>query len=686
MTSNHRKSCRKRLFAGLPLLAISVAWGATATEKATDIQSWLELGGGVVHNGNGRFGEYSNLYQSDRLFGLAAFGIDWRDSADPYRYGNLSAISGVDQLGLEAALARQGDYRIGFDYRRFEAVSREDVNTVFATRGSDHRLPPGYTGVSSAQRFNTHAGVSREGVALDLMRQLGQWQLSARLNSELKEGSKVTGASERFGDATLLLAPVDYRHDTITLGSAYEAQQWRVNTAWYHSRFRNDQRALSYQNPINLNAPLRTLDTGPDNEFTRISADGLYRLSTTSQVSFYAAHGDGRQNDDWLQPVLVAGQPLLDSLDARRVDTDLRIGFRAQPSARLGYRLQWDYRERDNRTDVIQLSPTGYSHLYDSTRQRLALDGSYRLPKRMRLRGGVELIDIERTSKSLTRFSDDVDDTRLWAELRLPAIGQLNWSLGVETTDRDSDLSAQRTAALNVGAPSQALPDYLLAGRNWQYRLQGDLPLSDTVMATASYRYVKDDFDNDYYGLRRRTSDELSANLSWQARQNLALSLWGLYQDFHLSQDGREFNPTSAPSHANAPWRQQADDSSRSAGVNLRWRIKPALEATMDYSLSDNDSSYRSRWLEDADTGEAAGTRDRLPGVGVDVQRLQAALDWDRSPRTRYQLRYLYQRMRSSDWAWGDDKFNALAFGWNSPNYDAHALMVTVKYQWDKAR
>src|SRR5690606_3061157 len=172
-----------------------------------------------------------------------------------------------------------GDYRIGFDYRRTEAISREDVSSVFATRGSDHRLPSGYMNVGTAERFNTHAGVSRQGAGLDLLRQLGPWQISARLNSELKQGSKVTGASERFGDAALLLAPVDYRHDTLEMGLGYEAQQWLVNTRFYHSRFRNDQRALSYQNPINLNAPVRSLDTGPDNEFSRFSADGLYRLS-----------------------------------------------------------------------------------------------------------------------------------------------------------------------------------------------------------------------------------------------------------------------------------------------------------------------------------------------------------------------------------------------------------------------
>ncbi|MCK9564112.1 MAG: MtrB/PioB family outer membrane beta-barrel protein, partial [Bacteroidales bacterium] len=304
----------------------------------------------------------------------------------------------------------------------------------------------------------------------------------------------------------------------------------------------------------------------------------------------------------------------------------------------------------------------------------------------MRLRGGVEWASIERTTRSVTRFGDEVDSTRLWTELRLPSLGALNWSLKVEGTDRDNSLSAARRAALDVAAPSQALPDYLLGGRAWLYQLQGDMPLSDTVMAAASYRRLVDDFDNDHYGLRGRDSDELSVNLSWQASGDVAVSAWGQYQEYRLSQRGLEFNPTAAPSHANAPWRQRIKDASVGAGFNVRWQVSPVLAASVDFSHSDNDSSYRSRWLADADTGEAAGTADSLPGYAVDVQRLDAALDWDYSDRTRIRLRYLYERFRSSDWAWDDDQFNALAFAWNSPRYDAHALLVSVRYQFREGR
>ncbi len=44
------------------------------------------------------------------------------------------------------------------------------------------------------------------------------------------------------------------------------------------------------------------------------------------------------------------------------------------------------------------------------------------------------------------------------------------------------------------------------------------------------------------------------------------------------------------------------------------------------------------------------------------------------------ELDYLYERLRHSDWAWEDD-FQQLAFGWESPRYDSHALMVSMRYR-----
>ena len=668
----------------LPLIALTLAahaWGATDR-----LEGWVELGAGATHNGNGRFGEYRQPLQTSGLFGLGGLGLAWRDGDDPYRHGYLEAVATLDQLAFESLHARQGSYRIGFDVRQFEALSRGPVSTVFADRDGVQTLPLGYAGVGGAPRFDAHLGIRRERGSLDLMRQLGPWQLAARLASEHKEGGRAVGASERFGDAALLLAPVDQRHDSLDLDAAYQDGPWTLNLRGYHSRFGNDSRALTYANPINLAAPPRTLDLGPDNGFTRVGFDGAYRFAPTHQLSWFLSRADARQDDDFLQPLMVAGQPLLDSLDAHRVDTDLRIGLRDRPTARFGYRLQWDYRERDNRTDEVQLSPAGYAHLYDSTRRRLALDADYRLPWRMRWKGGAELRRVERTTRAFEAFRDDAEDRRLWSELRLPALGPLDWSLAVETTDRDSDLSAARRAELNLAAPVLATPDYLLAGRNWQYRLAVDLPLADSLMIAGQYRHLRDDFRNDYYGLQGRDSDEVSLSLAWQARSDLALNLWGQYQDFQLRQNGFEFHPSGAASHANARWRQYSDDRSRSAGLNLRWQVRSGLAAALEFSHAENDSSYRSRWLEAADTGEAAGTSDSLPGVGVDVTRLDASLAWDYSARTRVQLRYLYERMDSDDWAWGEAQFNALAFGWNSPRHHAHALLFTVRHRLQLTR
>ncbi|WP_461482408.1 MtrB/PioB family outer membrane beta-barrel protein [Porticoccus sp.] len=665
----------------LPFLFAPVAIAEEQSGSSLDIGGHVELGAGVVHTGDGHFGQYANHYQTDGLFGLGSLELYWRNADDPFLYGELTLLSGVDQLALGVSHGRQGDYQVGLNYREFEALTHDNISTVFAKRGTEHQLPPDFTDLSSAGRFDTQTGVKRKRAELGLLRQLAGWEFSATANSERKTGSKLTGASERFGDATLLLAPVDYTHNSLDLKAGFTGDGWALNGNSYLSWFYNDDRALSFENPVNPSAPVRTLDTAPDNDFLLFSLDGYYQTSPLSQLSWYLVRGEAQQNDDWVQPTF-PGSLMPDSLDARRVDTRFRLGFAARPTRAFSYRIQAEYHDRDNRTDVIEFAPATYSHLYDRTRRSLELSGSYRLPGSLRLKGGAEFTRLERTTKSLDKFTDDSDEQRSWLQLQMPVISRLSWSVYLETTERDVNLSAERLNVLSIEMPSQALPEYLIPGRNWQYGVKAEIPVTDTLYLLGSLERQQDDFDNRFFGLQSRELDEVTLTLAWQPRQTFSLNVFAVYQAVESSQEGLEFHPSGATTHANARWWQTFDDEFYSIGFNLRWQLSPALAGTLAYSLSDNDSRYTSTWLENTDTGEAAGTRDQLPGWGATVQRLEAGADWQYDSRTLLKVRYLYEHFDSADFAWQDD-FNELGLGWRSPAYDAHGLVLSAIYYFE---
>ncbi|WP_461519949.1 MtrB/PioB family outer membrane beta-barrel protein [Porticoccus sp.] len=671
-----------RLFTtALSFLFAPVAIGEEQSGSSLDVGGQVELGAGVVHTDDGHFGQYANHYQTDGLFGLGSLELYWRDANDPFLYGGLTLLSGVDQLALDVSHGRQGDYRVGVNYRAFEALTRDNISTAYANRGTEQQLPPDFTDLAGADRFNTQTGVKRERAELGLFRQLASWKFSATANSERKTGSKLTGASERFGDATLLLAPVDYTHNSLDLQAGFTGDGWALNGNSYLSWFYNHDRAHSFENPNNLSAPVRTLDTAPDNNFLLFSLDGYYQTSPLSQLSWYLARGEAQQNDDWVQPTF-SGPLMPDSLDARRVDTRFRLGFAAKPSRVFSYRLKAEYHDRNNRTDVIEFAPASYSHLYDGTRTALDLSGSYRLPGSLRLKGGAELTRIERTTKSLEKFTDDSDEQRYWLQLQMPVISRLSWSVYLEMTERDVDLSSERINALSMDMPNQALPEYLMPGRNWQYGLKGEIPIIDTLYLLGSLERQHNNFDNRFFGLQSREIDEATFTLAWQPHKTFSLNVFAVYQTVESPQEGLEFHPTGATTHANAHWRQTFDDDFYNIGFNLRWQLSPALAGTLAYSFSDNDSRYTSTWLEDTDTGEAAGTRDQLPGWGTTVQRLEAGADWQFSPRTLLKVRYLYEHFDSDDFAWQDD-FNVLGLGWRSPAYDAHGLVISASYYFE---
>lgn len=658
------------------------AYGGESASLEDDFQGWLELGIGAVANGNDRFGQYSQPYQTSGLFAVGALGLSWQNDREPYSYGRLSALLSIDQIAIDLSQHRAGSYGIEVDYHQFEQVTYGDLATVYPGGGPRQVLPSGYSGLGSAQRYTSHAGVGRKGLAVELDRQIGNWWVSVEVDSEQKEGGRLMGASERFGDAVLLLAPIDYRHDSLEISARYSAQNWALNSTYYLSSFKNDEQVLTYANPINLSAPLRSLDTGPDNEFRRYSLDGYFQPSGGYQLSWYLGYGDARQNDRWLQPLLVAGRPLLDSLNAQRVDIDLRLGFAAQPSPRLGYRIKGEYRQRDNRTDRVPITSSAYAALFDSSRRRLELDTSYRLPGSVRVKAGLALSNREFETRSQDSYREQVDDERLWAEFRLPSVGPIALSLNVETSRRDTDLSIERLNALNPAAPREALAEYLLPGRSWRYGANADVPLGDTLSFAASWSQTREDFDNDYYGLRGRDSDELSLTLLWRASADVTLSANATEQRFATRQHGFEFHSSGSAAYANAPWQQQLKDTSRVVGVDLRWRVSAQVDYSLAMVYSENDSSSLTRWLDDADTGEAIGTEDRLPGWGQDAQRLEMGVDWRYSPRTAFKFRYFFEHFSREDWAWTGDVFSALALDWNPPTYDAHALSLGVIYQF----
>lgn len=659
----------------LAALWLVPACGANAGSDQ-EIDAWLKLGAGWVEDGNGRFGEYAYQLRSDGLFGLGGFGVGWL-SGD--RYGSLIAESSISAYDLQANYGRWDEYRLQLDYRQFEVTDRAGFQSVYADRDKDQTLPSDYSGIDTASAYYGNADGRRSQSSLRAERRLGPWRISAALASELREGSRISGASERFGDAVLLALPVDQWHDSFALDAAYSGGLWQMNLASFYSRFRNDQPFVSYQNPFNLTAPVRTLDTAPDNDLLRFRADGFYRFSPTRQLSWFASQAEARQDAAFTQP-LVAQGATLNSLDGRRSDRDLRLAYRQQLSPALDYRLQWDYRQRKDHTDVIELSPDNYTPRYQQQRRRLKADAGWRIARHWRLRGGLVLRDIDRRAHTDSAATDSVDERQYWAELRLPRLGDIGARLRAERFLRDSALSAQRQEALNPMAPEQALPEYLTPADEWHYQLSGDLPLEHGWLISASYDYRSTNFDNPYYGLQDRDSDQVALSLSWQPTASLWFSVYASVQDLRYRQDGLEYHPAADPLYANARWRGTVQDDSRNLGLTANWQPQPSLTAKLALNFSDDDSTSSNLWLEDADTGEAAGSGDTLSGYGSERQRANLAIAWQYQPKLGLALDYIYERLHHSDWAWQDD-FQQLGFAWHGPRYDGHALMLSVRYE-----
>ena len=129
----------------------------------------------------------------------------------------------------------------------------------------------------------------------------------------------------------------------------------------------------------------------PDNQFLRVGIDGGWNFDMRTRLSWFADWSRGEQDDHFLPVVNDTNfyptvNPVFpySSLDGEVERTSLKLALVGRPTARLDYRLQYDYKDKDTRHDPIQTQLVSYSgsasdgysnRIYDSERQTFAIEG-----------------------------------------------------------------------------------------------------------------------------------------------------------------------------------------------------------------------------------------------------------------------------------------------------------------------
>ena len=110
----------------------------------------------------------------------------------------------------------------------------------------------------------------------------------------------------------------------------------------------------------------------------------------------------------------------------------------------------------------------------------------------------------------------------------------------------EADLSDETEEFISPGGVGRrATPFFLLDRDQDVYKINADYALSDSVSLYGSFSVVRDDFNNDTYGLDTRDAEVTTVGLSWAASKAVSLSAYGSYEDYKVRQLGRQMGAVS---------------------------------------------------------------------------------------------------------------------------------------------
>ena len=737
---------------GVPLPALAQSEDEDLREL-TQVRSTVEAGVGYVDEDARKFGEYTGLDEKGAYF-LGGVDMMRRTPTDTYYWILRGRDLGLASRNLFVESGRQGSWRVWGEYDELPKYG-EAFLTPFLGVGSGHlTLPSGFEGLTTADTANTPAGFAlREskvnpflqeahleqertnykfGVGGQLTKQLSA---NASFRREDKEGLKlfggVVGNSGGNPRAILVPEPVDYSTTHLEATLAWRTPALQLEGGWYQSKFENDHKALTWQNPfaaITGWAPAAGFPTGfgqaalpPDNEYNRLSLQGGYNFTSHTRVSFTFERGRMEQNDAFLpytvNPALTVAVPLpRESADARIDSTIAAVNFSAQPLRKLHLHAQFRYEDFDNKTPQATYVYIGGDStnqatpgLTDRTRVNLPLSttktvyklgGNYEFLPRTKLKFAYDYDEDERTFAEVDKNKQHLVMLGVRRSLTDGVNGEVSWSRSERT---GADNWCYNCAYLTSFAPGFTGPqaanntnwDNLPLLRRFNYanrdrdkiRFQLTASPHEAVQLQVFADYIEDDYTDTVIGLQKGRTGSLTAEASFTPSERLSGHVFYTRDRAKYEQWGRSFNSASKPTAGFAEstpndWFNSGEDEGDTFGIGGRFVVIPKVA---EVGL---DASY-SKMVGRISTETGPGLTPAglpLPDLHTKLKVLQVYGKYQVRRDLALKLSWWYQKLETNDWQW--DTFgpvgipNVITAGTVSPDYAVNFVGLTAIYQF----
>jgi MtrB/PioB family decaheme-associated outer membrane protein len=721
-------------------------------EEEEFLTSEIEIGAGYVDEDSFKFGQYNGL-EDDGLFFIGNANVYRRGAydGDDTQYFRARANNlGLDNRDVYVEFGRQGRFKL---FALYDSIPHNRINdgvTVYDGVGSNDLQAPagwpaGLTDVSAfpvatfAKGLDIEHERNRYGVGMALTSNR-RWSVDFKVRREEREGTKLTagvfGSNGGNPASVLLPEPIDYTTDLVDAGVNYTTEKAQFRLAYNGSFFNNDYKALKWDNLWTGGQPgggawtdpvpdEGQLGLPPDNQAHYLSLSGGYNVSPKTRLHGQVRYSMLLQDENFL-PTTINPDLTATALPRNSLDGELRellVDFAADTriTNKLNLRANLRYIDSKNDTprdtylvvhnDVVDSGGAGTADArvnlpYQFDKLNLGIEGTYRLGKMTKLRGGYHFEQVERNLQEVEETDEHTIFARLSGSLGQSTQGWLKYSYAQREGDAYSTTRpfveghtapylGTLTPGCNEPAPTTPqcenhpeLRKYIFADRN-RNELTGVLNWfgADNFSVGARATYQNDDYDETVLGLTEQTTRRLSIEPAYQVADLLSAHAYVTYEILEYDQRGHEFQgfgPTQNFTDPTQRWSIDTEDTITTLGVGLtRKKIMENLDVALEYTYSDATTEMSST---SGPSGVFPGPAANLPDINTTLNRISLRLDYAHKRDLTFRFQYAYENYDTDDFALdgvviglSDD---TLGIGNTSPDYDAHVFGVSMLYKF----
>ncbi|WP_223293020.1 MULTISPECIES: MtrB/PioB family decaheme-associated outer membrane protein [Shewanella] len=596
----------------------------------------------------------------------------------------------ADKLGYDNGSAtlttgKPGQYQIALGYRGIANYDTDKAMTPYRVKSDAMVLPQDWqTGATTGQM----ATLADNAKPAELMTQRDRFSLDAHYKGnfykaeldyqhEARSGKR-TFSGNILTNSAMLAQPIDDSIDNLGAKIYFSGDGWLAGIDTMLSQYNNDHNALNWDSaftPTFGAAYAGQSATAPDNKAYRVAGNAQFGANG-QQILMHTGFSRFTQDQAFLPATINGPSPDLPAvnLDGQVDMIEMTIKYSGRITSELSLRASYDYRDRDNKTEINDhpqvitdsyFSGTAANPEYDRTRQKAKLAAKYRFTRNVYFDVGY---DYDHNNYSdLDR--ETLHESSIYGRLSYRA--SQAWSFAFKAKAQDRSGSEYKPVTRTDSLSNPLLRKSYLADRERQeYKLSANYTGSDTFSTSANLHFSQEDYTDTQIGLTNIDTSGYDISGQYLANEDLSFNAF-------FNQDWRDSDQAGSSNFSTANWYANVDEQSTILGLGMLYQnlVDKKLSLGIDYNYSDGQS----------DTEVKQGLVTPYGDYFSTSHNVNAFADYQFSESMAIRLDWIFEQYQDADWSDQDVSMstipNVLTFGDLSHDYSAHYFGLTLSYQ-----